>query len=56
MRGFEIESYGLNQACQTQTTSRAANATKTDKRAAKVFTYVGQILQNIMINFPFYML
>jgi hypothetical protein len=26
----------LNQACQTQTTSQAANATKTDKRAAKV--------------------
>ncbi len=35
----------LNQACQTQTTSRASNATKTDKRAAKV----GQILQHIMI-------
>ncbi len=27
----------LHQACQTQTTSRAANATKTEKRAAKVF-------------------
>ncbi len=29
--------YALNQACQTQTTSWAANATKSDKRAAKVF-------------------
>jgi len=26
----------LNQACQTQTTLRATNATKTDKRAAQV--------------------
>ncbi len=27
----------IQQACQTQTTLRAANATKTDKRVAKVF-------------------
>ncbi len=27
----------LGQACQTQTTSGAANATKTDKRAENVF-------------------
>ncbi len=42
----------LEQACQTQTTSRAANATKTDKRASKVFkkSYVGQILQNMIEN------
>ncbi len=29
--------YVVNQACQTKTTSRAANATKTDKKATKVF-------------------
>jgi len=42
----------LDQACQTQTTSRATNSTKTDKRAAKVFkkSLLGQILQNIMIE------
>jgi len=35
----------LDQACQTQTTLRAANATKTDKRAAKLLKKVlsGQI-------------
>ncbi len=32
-----VKVYAVTQACQTQTTSRAANATKTDKRAAKVF-------------------
>ena len=44
---YVIFSDPLDQACQTQTTSRAANATKTYKRAAKVFkkSLVGQILQ-----------
>jgi len=28
--------YVVNQACQTQTTSRAANATKTDKKELKL--------------------
>ncbi len=30
-----VRYFNLDQACQTQTTSRAANATKTDKRADK---------------------
>jgi hypothetical protein len=33
---MNIKKNTLNQACQTQTTLRATNATKTDKRAAKV--------------------
>ncbi len=45
----------LYQACQTQTTSRAANAPKTDKRATKLLkkSQVSQILQNIMIENAF---
>jgi hypothetical protein len=35
----------LNQACQTQTTSRATKALKTAKGAAKILN-VGHILQN----------
>jgi len=38
----------LNQACQTQTTLRAAKATKNDEGAAKVLknSFVGYINQN----------
>jgi len=31
-----VDSYGLDQACQTQTSVRAAKATKTAEGAAKV--------------------
>jgi len=45
----------VDQACQTQTTSRAANAAKTDKRATKLLkkSKVGRTLQNIMIENAF---
>jgi len=47
--------YTLGQACQTHTTSRAANSTKNAKRAAKVLKklLVGQILQYLMTKNAF---
>jgi hypothetical protein len=43
----------IEQACQAQTTLRAAKVTKIAEGAAKVLKYAGRILQNLVVKNDF---